>query len=41
MFIDYTSVPNCKNPDTYGMICVKCNECGRWNNTKLLERKDK
>ena len=25
-----TPVDGCNNPDTYGMICVRCNECGRF-----------
>lgn len=30
--VDYAPVPGCKCPeDTYGMICVKCNKCGRFN----------
>ena len=28
-FVDYAPEENCKNPDTYGEICVKCGECGR------------
>ena len=27
--IDYAPSKNCNNPDTWGMICVKCGECGR------------
>lgn len=27
---DYHPVKKCKNPDTYGEICVKCNKCGRF-----------
>ena len=30
MFIDCAPVPGCKNPDSYGMICVRCNLCGRF-----------
>ena len=26
--------PNCKNPDSYGTICVRCNQCGRFNATE-------
>lgn len=26
--------PSCKNPDSYGTICVRCNQCGRFNATK-------
>ena len=22
---------NCKNPDSYGEICVRCNKCGRFD----------
>ena len=29
IFIDYGICEECNNPDTYGMICVKCGECGR------------
>jgi len=30
--IDYPPVPECKRPEeTYGEICIKCNECGRFN----------
>lgn len=28
--LDIAPVQNCKNPDSYGMICVKCNKCGRF-----------
>ena len=24
---------NCKNPESYGTICVKCNQCGRFKQT--------
>ena len=24
---------NCKNPESYGTICVRCNQCGRFNKT--------
>lgn len=27
--IDYSVSENCKNPDSYGVICVKCGKCGR------------
>lgn len=30
VFVDYTVTDECKNPDSYGTICVKCNECGRF-----------
>lgn len=29
MFVDYAPCKNCKNPHTFGMICVKCGQCGR------------
>ena len=29
MFVDYAPCEKCTNPDTYGMICVKCGACGR------------
>lgn len=25
---------NCKNPESYGTICVKCNMCGRFDKPK-------
>ena len=25
---------NCKNPESYGTICVKCNLCGRFDKPK-------
>lgn len=31
--IDYSPIPKCKNPDSFGMICVKCNKCGRFTKT--------
>ena len=30
-FVDYQPVDECKNPDSYGEICVQCNQCGRFN----------
>lgn len=27
--VDYAPCEQCNNPDTFGMICVKCGECGR------------
>ena len=30
LHIHYPPTEDCKNPDSYGMICVKCNECGRF-----------
>ena len=29
IFIDYAPCEKCNNPDTFGMTCVKCGECGR------------
>lgn len=26
-------VENCKNPESYGTICVRCNLCGRFDKT--------
>lgn len=26
---DYKPAPNCRNSDSYGIICVKCGKCGR------------
>ena len=35
--IDYAPIKDCKNPDTFGEICVKCNKCHRFNpNFKCL-----
>lgn len=28
-FVDYSPAEGCDNPDTCGMTCVKCEECGR------------
>lgn len=28
-FIDYEPAENCCNDDTYGVLCVKCEKCGR------------
>ena len=25
---------NCKNPESYGTICVRCNQCGRFDKPK-------
>lgn len=30
-FIDIGVSRNCVNPDSYGYICVKCNQCGRFD----------
>ena len=29
--ICYSVTKGCKNPDSYGEICVRCNQCGRLN----------
>lgn len=29
LFVDYSVAEECKNKDSYGVICVKCGECGR------------
>jgi len=29
--VDYPPVKNCKTPDSYGLLCVKCNKCHRFN----------
>ena len=29
LHVDYAPFEYCNNPDTFGMICVKCGECGR------------
>lgn len=29
IFVDYDVAENCENPDSYGMVCVKCGKCGR------------
>ena len=26
---------NCKNPESYGTICVRCNQCGRFKQTNV------
>jgi len=39
--IDFTPVENCKNPDTYGYICVKCNDCGRFDSNGTLKSESK
>ena len=27
--VDYIPAKECKNTESYGMICVKCGKCGR------------
>lgn len=29
LLVDYQVSDECKNPDSYGIVCVKCGECGR------------
>jgi len=29
IFVDYGIAKECKNPDAYGALCEKCEECGR------------
>lgn len=30
--LDFSPAKNCENPyDSYGVICVKCNKCGRFD----------
>ena len=31
--IDFEPIEDCRNPDSYGMICVKCNRCERFGET--------
>ena len=31
MHIDYAPIEDCKNDGSFGMICVKCNRCGRFD----------
>jgi hypothetical protein len=41
MFIDYAPCEQCNNPDTFGMTCVKCGECGReFNENGMLTNAD-
>ena len=32
---DIAVTDNCKNPDSYGEICVKCNKCGRFGEQEM------
>ena len=34
MHVDYAPCEECENEDTFGMICVKCGECGREFNNR-------
>lgn len=29
LLVDYSVSDKCRNPDSYGAVCVKCGECGR------------
>jgi len=40
MHICMGALPNCKNIDSYGVICVECNLCGRFDPPKQ-EKQDK
>jgi hypothetical protein len=41
IFIDYAPVPNCKNEMSMDMICVKCNECGRFDYEEVTDDEQK
>ena len=34
VFVDYRPIKGCKNPKSFGEICVKCNKCGRFKKYK-------
>lgn len=34
---DIGALENCKNPDSFGEICVKCNKCGRFDKEKQIK----
>ena len=37
--IDYPPTKNCKHPEwTYGLLCVKCGECGRFERAYLRNK---
>ncbi len=41
-FLDYRVASNCKNlEDSYGMICVKCQKCGRKFKGGIMTEKSK
>jgi len=40
IFVDYAVNKDCKNPDSYGMICVHCNKCGRFDEHKKENKTD-
>lgn len=31
MFIDPSPLPECRNKKSHGIICVRCNQCRRFN----------
>ena len=35
------ALPDCKNVDSYGVICVECNLCGRFDPSKQEKQDDK
>ena len=37
MHVDMGVTENCENPNSYGVICVRCNECGRFSEQKNTE----
>ena len=37
---DYAPLKECKNKDSRGYVCVKCNECGRFEDNKHITNKD-
>jgi len=37
LFVDYAPIEGCVNPDTYGAVCVQCNQCGRFDEKKESE----
>lgn len=32
---EYEPIEQCCNEDSYGMVCVRCNQCKRWDNDKV------
>lgn len=32
--IDYKPTPECNNPNTFGEVCLKCNDCQRFTKLK-------
>ena len=35
LHLDMAPVAECSNPDSYGTICVKCGDCGRFTKTHI------